>query len=447
MSREEIIQAKDKSLAHLRGIFGGDSETVIAGERYGFISGLLRDALKKPLAEEATTSDKIDRVLVHRVWGIPIFLGIMYGVFQFVFNAAAPLADLIRLGFGRLAEMAAGVSPAWWGSLLSDGIIGGVGSVLSFVPNIFFLFIAISILEDCGYLARAAFVMDRAMHRIGLHGRSFIPLILGFGCTIPAVMACRTIENPKDRITTILVSPFIACGARLPIFVLLAGAFFPARAGLVVFAMYGIGIGVAIITALIFRKTLFRGPSGHFVMELPPYRLPTFTGVAVHMWERGRHFLKRAGTIIFAVVVLVWVLASLPWGVDYAGETSVLGHLGNAIAPVFIPCGFGQWPAAASLVFGFLAKETVVGSLGAIFTAEEGVLGSALIAQLGWTPLIAFAFMAFSLLYVPCVAAIGTIKGETNSWKWPWFSIVYSTGVAWIAATLIYQIGRLVIGS
>jgi len=446
LSREEIIRARDKSLTHLRGIFGDDSETVIAERRYGFIGGLLKDALKKPLAEKVTTSDKIDRVLVHRVWGIPIFLGIMYGVFQFVFNAASPLADLIGVGFGRLAGMVAGVSPAWWGSLLSDGIIGGVGSVLSFVPNIFFLFIAIAILEDCGYLARAAFVMDRAMHKIGLHGRSFIPLMLGFGCTIPAVMACRTIENPRDRITTVLVSPFIACGARLPIFVLLAGAFFAARAGLVVFAMYGIGIGIAIVTALIFRKTLFRGPSGHFVMELPPYRLPTPTGVVVHMWERGRLFLRRAGTVIFVVVVVVWVLASLPWGVAYASEASALGHLGRALAPVFAPCGFGQWPAAASLVFGFLAKETVVGSLGAIFAVEQGVLGGALSAHLGWTPLVAFAFMVFSLLYVPCVAAIGAIKSETNSWKWAWFSVAYTTGIAWTIATLIYQIGRLVVG-
>ncbi|MEJ2047188.1 MAG: ferrous iron transport protein B, partial [Dehalococcoidia bacterium] len=339
MSRDEIIQAIDRSRAHLRGIFGDDSETVIAEKRYGFIDGLLKDVLTKPATEKVITSHKIDRVLLHRIWGIPIFLGIMYGLFQFVFNAAAPLTDLIKAGLSQLAETAAGASPAWWGSLLSEGIIGGVGSVLSFVPNIFFLFIAISILEDCGYLARAAFVMDRAMHRIGLHGRSFIPLVLGFGCTIPALMACRTIENPRDRITTVLISPFIACGARLPIFVLLAGAFFPARAGLVVFALYVIGIGVAIITALIFRKTLFRGESGHLVMELPPYRLPTLIGTMVHMWERGKHFLQRAGTIIFAAMVFVWFLGYMPWGVEYASAQSWLGRVGSFLAPVFIPCG------------------------------------------------------------------------------------------------------------
>ena len=445
MSREEIIRAKDKSIGHLRGILGDEAETIIAGERYGFIGGLLKDTLKKPRVEEATTSDKIDRVLVHRIWGIPIFLGIMYGMFQFIFTLSGPLMGLIDTGFGNLAGMAEGVSPAWWGSLLSDGIIGGVGSVLSFVPPIFLLFIAISVLEDCGYLSRAAFVMDRVMHRIGLHGRSFIPMILGFGCTIPAIMACRTIENRKDRLTTMLVTPFMSCGARLPIFVLLAGAFFPARSGLVVFAMYLIGIGVAIFSAWMLRKSLFAGESGHFVMELPPYRLPTVRGAVIHMWERGKHFLKRAGTIIFAAVVVVWLLASLPWGVEYASAGSALGQMGSAIAPAFIPCGFAQWPAAASLVFGFLAKEIVVGSLGAIFAVGEAGLGGALISQLGWTPLVAFSFMVFSLLYAPCVASITTIRSEASA-KWAWFAIGYTCAVAWVAATLIYQIGRVILG-
>lgn len=429
----------------MRGILGDEAETVIAGERYGFISGLLKDTLKKPRVEKATTSDKIDRVLVHRIWGIPIFLGIMYGMFQFIFTLSGPLMGLIDTGFGNLAGMTEGVSPAWWGSLLSDGIIGGVGSVLSFVPPIFLLFIAISVLEDCGYLSRAAFVMDRVMHRIGLHGRSFIPMILGFGCTIPAVMACRTIENRNDRLTTMLVTPFMSCGARLPIFILLAGAFFPARAGLIVFAMYLIGIGVAIFSAWMLRKSLFAGESGHFVMELPPYRLPTVRGAVIHMWERGKHFLKRAGTIIFAAVIVVWLLASLPWGMEYASAGSALGQMGSAIAPVFIPCGFAQWPAAASLVFGFLAKEVVIGSLGAIFAVGEAGLGGALISQLGWTPLVAFSFMVFSLLYVPCVASIATIRSEASA-KWAWFTIGYTCAVAWVGATLIYQIGRAILG-
>ena len=440
MSREEIIQAKDRSLNHLKSILGEEAETIIAGERYGFITGLLKDVLRKPQVEKVTTSDKVDRILVHRVWGIPIFLAIMYAMFQFIFSLSGPLMRLIDIGFTKLAQVAQDISPAWWASLLGDGIIGGVGSVLGFIPPIFLHFIAISVLEDCGYLSRAAFVMDRAMHRIGLHGRSFIPMILGFGCTIPAIMACRTIENPKDRLTTMLVTPFMSCGARLPIFVLLAGAFFPARAGLVVFVLYLIGIGVAVFSAWMLRKTLFAGESGHFVMELPPYRLPTVRGAVVHMWERGKHFLKRAGTVIFAAVIVVWLLASLPWGVEYASAGSILGKIGSGIAPVFGPCGFDQWPAAASLVFGFFAKEIVVGSLGAIFSVGEAGLGSALMSQLGWTPLVAFSFMVFSLLYVPCVASIATIRSESSK-KWAWFSIFYTISIAWITATLIYQIG------
>ena len=435
MSREEILKAVEQSLAHLQGIFADEAEVVIADARYGFISGLLKDVIKKPPIERVTLSDKIDRVVVNRWLGIPLFLGVMYGVFQFVFTLSVPFMDWIDAAFGWLGERVSGIG-GWGGSLLADGVIGGVGSVLIFVPPIFLLFIAIAVLEDCGYMARAAFVMDRVMHKIGLHGRSFIPMILGFGCNIPGIMACRTIENPKDRLTTILVNPFMSCGARLPIFVLLAGYFFADHAGLAVFSMYIIGIVVAMIMALIFRKTLFRGASGHFVMELPPYRRPTVRGVLTHMWERGRLFLRKAGTIIFAVVVVIWLL-------DYTGA---LEPIGRAFAPIFAPCGFGQWEAAVSLVFGFLAKEVVVGAMGTLFAAEEGVLGSAIATQLGWTPLVAFAFMVFCLLYVPCIAAVATIKSETNSWKWPIFSVAYTTAIAWIAAVLIFQVGGLFVG-
>jgi len=422
---------------------GDDAETVIAERRYGFISGLLKDALKKPPIERLTPSDNIDKVVINRWLGIPLFLALMYGMFQFVFTLSVPFMDWIDQFFGWLGGYASGVSPDWLGSLLADGIIGGVGSVLIFIPPIFLLFIAIAILEDCGYMARAAFIMDRLMHRIGLHGRSFIPMILGFGCNIPAIMACRTIENPKDRLTTILINPFMSCGARLPIFVLLAGAFFTANQGLVVFSMYLIGIIVAIIMALVLRRSILKGPSGHFVMELPPYRLPTITGVLVHMWERGRQFLIRAGTVIFGIVMLVWLLSSLPWGVEYASAGSVIGKIGSFIAPVFAPAGFGQPEAAVSLLFGSLAKEVVVGTMGTIFAVEEGILGGAIATQLGWTPLIAFAFMVFCLLYAPCVASLTTIRSETNSWRWTGFAALYTTIIAWIAATLIFQIGSL----
>ncbi|MBN1191066.1 MAG: ferrous iron transport protein B [Dehalococcoidales bacterium] len=443
MDNLKILKVREESLSQLKSIYGDDTETVIADARYGFISGLLKDALKKPPVERVSLSDKIDRIVINRWLGIPIFLALMYGVFQFVFTVATPFMDWIDAFFGWLAGFAANISPDWLASLVADGIIGGLGSVLIFLPNIFLLFIAISILEDSGYMARAAFVMDRLMHKIGLHGRSFIPMILGFGCNIPGIMACRTIENPKDRLTTILINPFMLCGARLPIFVLLVGAFFSANQGLVMFSMYILGVLVAIVAALIFRKTILKGESGHFVMELPPYRLPTISGVIIHMWERGRMFLVKAGTIIFGVVVVVWFLSSMPWGVEYASVDSWIGKIGSFIAPVFAPAGFGQWQAGVSLIFGFLAKEVVVGTLGAIFSVEEGVLGSTIAAQLGWTPLIALSFMVFCLLYVPCVAALGAVRSETKSWKWTGFTALYTTVVAWVLSVLVFQIGRL----
>jgi len=442
LTEGEILRAAERFLEHLRSIYGDDAETIIADRRYGFISGVLKDVMRRPPIDRLTWSDKIDRVVVNRWLGIPIFLAIMYGMFQFTFTLSAPLMDLIGAGFDFIAGLAIGISPGWLGSLLANGIIGGVGTVLTFVPPIFLLFITISLLEDSGYMARAAFVMDRLMHKVGLHGRSFIPMVLGFGCNIPAIMATRTIENRRDRLITILINPLMSCGARLPIYILLAGTFFSAHRGLVVFSMYLIGIILAILMALIFRKWVLPGPIGHFVMELPPYRLPTAMGVVTHMWDRGKLFLIKAGTIIAGVMIFVWFLSSMPWGVEYAGPNSWIGQLGRLIAPIFAPCGFGQWQAAVSLFFGFLAKETVVGAMGAMFAVEEGGLGAAIAAQLGWTPLVAYSFMVFSLLYVPCVAAIATIKAETGSWKWPAFTIGYELALAWIASTLIYQIGR-----
>jgi len=431
---EEILDATEKSLAHLRKVYGDEADTVIADGRYGYISGLMKDVFKKPAIERLTLSDRIDKVVLNRWLGIPIFLALLYGVFQFTFVVSVPFMDWIDEGFGWLSEQASGIG-GWGGSLLADGIIGGVGSVLVFVPVIFLLYIALSILEDSGYLARAAFVMDRLMHRIGLHGRSFVPLMLGFGCNVPAIMATRTIENPKDRLVTILVNPLMSCGARLPIYALFAAAFFTAHQGLVVFSFYVIGVILAILMAWFFRKRLITGESGHFVMELPPYRIPTITGVVTHMWERGRIFLIRAGTIIFSIVVLIWLL-------DYTGA---LEPIGRAIAPIFSPAGFGQWQAAVTLVFGVLAKEVVVGTFGTLFTGAEelGGLGNVIGFELGWTALIAYAFMAMSLIYVPCMATIAIIKRETNSWKWTGFAVGYTLVLGWIVAVLIYQIGRL----
>jgi ferrous iron transport protein B len=435
MNSAGILRARDESLGHLKRVHGDDAETLIADGRYAFITGLIQEVLEKPAVRKATATDKIDGIILNRWLGIPIFLAILFGVFQFTFTVSEPLVNLIDRGFEWLAGQAAGLSPAWLSSLLADGIIGGVGAVLVFIPIIFLLYIALSILEDTGYLARTAFVMDRLMHKIGLHGRSFLSLILGFGCSVPAIMSCRTIENPRDRLVTIMVAPLMSCGARLPVYALLAAAFFPAFQGLVVLSLYGIGVVLAVLLAWLFRKKLVAGESGHFVMELPPYRLPTVPGVAEHVWERGWSFISRAGVIIFGAVVVIWTL-------DYF---NVLEHIGRAVAPVFAPAGFGQWQPAVTLIFGVLAKETVVGAFGTLFAGagEVGGIGHILGSQLGWTPLVAFAFMTMVLLYIPCAATLSIIKKETGSWKWMFFTVGYTMALGWIVATLIYQVGSL----
>jgi ferrous iron transport protein B len=431
-----LFKARDESLAHLKRVHGDDAETLVADARYGFISGLVREVLAKPTVEKVTPTDRIDRVMLNRWLGIPIFLAILFGVFELTFAASVPLVNWLNSELAWLAGKLEFIRPDWIGSLVRDGVIGGVGAVLAFVPVIFLLYICLSILEDTGYLARAAFVMDRLMHRIGLHGRSFLSLIIGFGCNVPAVMSARTIENPRDRLVTILVTPLMSCGARLPVFVLLAGAFFTAHQGLVVFSMYAIGVVAAVGMAWLFRRKLVPGESGHFVMELPPYRVPTVTNVASHAWEKGWAFVQRAGTVIFLVVIGIWVM----------NYFNILEGIGRAIAPVFAPAGFGQWQAAVALIFGALAKETVVAAFGTLFGAESVTgIGTALGAQLGWTPLVAYGFMLMILLYIPCVATLTTIKRETGSWKWTIFTIVYTLALGWVAATLVYQVGGLFI--
>ncbi len=432
---EEVLEVKNNSLAQLARIHRNAAGIVIADARYGFISGLMKDVLKKPATEKVSVSDRIDRIVLNNWLGIPIFAAILFGLFQLIFNLSLPLVNWINGGFGRLSESAAEISPDWLGSLVANGFIGGVGTVVSFVPIIFLLYLGLAILEYSGYLTRAAFVMDRLMHRIGLHGRSVVPLVLGLGCSVPAIMAARTIENPKDRLVTIMVTPLISCGARLPIYVLLAGAFFTAYQGLVIFSMYFLGIFLAILFAWLFRKKLVKGESGHFVMELPAYHMPTISSVLIYTWLHTKAFLRRAGTIIFIAVMLFWLL-------DYSG---VIEPIGRAIAPIFSPAGFGQWQAASALVFGVLAKEVVIGAFGTMFAVGDGALGEAISTQLGWTPLAALAFMAMCLIYIPCIATITTIKRETNSWKWTGFVVGYTLLLAWTVAVLIYQIGSLFI--
>jgi len=432
---EAVLKARDEGLDRLRRAYGDDAETLIADARYGYVGGLVKDVTRAPAVTRLTLTDTIDSFLLNRWVGLPILLALFYGLFQFAFVLSPPLMDWIDGGVVWLGDRASGISPDWLGSLLSDGVIAGVGSVLVFVPPIFLLFLALSILEDSGYMARAAFVMDRVMHGIGLHGRSFVPMMLGLGCSVPAVMATRTIENPKDRLVTILVTPFISCGARLPIYVLFAGVFFAAYQGLVVFSMYLIGVLMAFLAALVLRRFVVSGPSGHFVMELPPYRMPTVRGTVIHTWERGREFLSRAGTVIFVAVVVIWLL-------DYVGA---LEPIGRAIAPLFAPAGFGQWQNGVALVFGLLAKEAVVGTYGTLFAGAEstGGLGQVVGTQLGWTALTAYSFMLFTLIYVPCAATLGVIRQEAGSWKWAAFAAAFSIGLAWVVAVVVFQVGSL----
>jgi ferrous iron transport protein B len=443
-----LLSQRESAVKRLEDATGEDTASIFAGGRYAYISEILKKTLvKRPeAAGKPTLSDKIDRVVTHRIWGIPIFLVAMYAVFQFTFAVGDPLIGWVEMFFewfgGIIGTGLAAISaPAFLTSLLVDGVIGGVGSVLVFLPNILLLFLAISVLEDSGYMARAAYIMDRFMHSLGLHGKAFIPMILGFGCNVPAIMATRTLATRNDRLTTILINPLMSCSARLPVYVLFAGALFTAHQGIVIFSLYVLGLVLAILVGMFLKKFVFKGETSHFVMELPPYRLPTIRSTLTNMWDRSSSFIRKAGTIIVAVVILVWVLSSLPWGVEYASQSSILGKIGSFIAPIFAPAGFGTWQAAVALMFGILAKEVVVGTLGVVYGAEEAGL-TAVIASM-WTPLAAFAFMAMTLIYIPCVATIGAIKRETNSWKWTGIAVGYSLVLGWIVAVLIYQVGRL----
>jgi len=444
---QQIQKAALECSTRIEKRLGYDLETAVVERRYGLLEGLVRECTERHLGVERRReiSDQIDRVVTNKLLGIPIFLGLMWLSFQLVFTVGAPLAGLIDSFFGWLGDTTSGAleaigSPEWFSSLLAEGVISGVWSVLVFLPNILLLFLIIAILEDSGYMARAAFVMDRIMHALGLHGKSFIPMILGFGCNIPGIMATRTLKSEKDRILTILVNPLMSCSARLPIYVLFAGTFFPERQGLVVFSLYLMGIVLAILVARLFKSIFFKHEVAPLIMELPPYRLPQARGVLIHMWERGSLFLKKAGTIIAGGVVLIWLLAYFPLHAEYASAQSLIGKLGSFFAPLLKPAGFGFPQAAVALIFGILAKEVVVGTLGTLYSGEGVALKAALLQH--FTPLSAYAFMVMSLIYIPCLAAIATIKRETN-WKWTGLAVGYSLILGWLVAVLIYQIGRL----
>ena len=448
---------------HIESLLGDSPEMLIADGRYGFISGVCQEAVRSTIETRHTLSDRIDEIVIHRLWGLPIFLGLMYAVFWLTFTAGTPPMDWIDGLFGWLGDTIAGFWPedsdSLLKSLLVDGLIGGVGGVLIFLPNILLLFLAIAILEDSGYMARAAFIMDRLMHKIGLHGKSFIPLLIGFGCSVPAIMATRTLENRRDRLTTMMVAPLMSCGARLPIYALIIPAFFPnVWHAPILWIIYLIGIGLAILCAKLLRSTLFRGESVPFVMELPPYRLPTLKGTLVHMWERGGLYLKKAGTVILGISILLWALTTFPRSGDTDPDLSAeeqqavalahtaAGRIGHILEPVIRPLGF-DWRIGTAMIGAFAAKEVFVAQLGIVYSVGEADEESVTLREklrAHYSPLVGFCIMLFMLISAPCMATIAVTRRESNSWKWALFQLGGLTLLAYLATLLVYQAGRTV---
>lgn len=424
-------------------------ELEIVDKRYGFINNIIKDVVKKPKETPKSLTDKIDNVLTNKYLGLPIFALIMFLVFQLTFTLGEDVfGDLIVgliEGIGTLAEniLVALNSPDWLISFITDGAIGGVGAVLEFIPLIMILYFFLGILEDTGYMARAAYVMDTIMRALGLHGKTFISMIVGFGCNVPGIMATRTLDSKKDKMIALLINPFMSCGARLPIYLVFIAAFFEKNGGLVLFALYATGIIVALVMGKIFSKTLFKGESSYFIMELPPYRLPSFRSVVRDMWDKVWDFIKRAGTIIFLVVSILWVLSIFPLGVEPYSQASILGRIGTFIAPIFKLAGFGTWQASVSLFAGIAAKEAVVAILGMVYAGVSEGTELVTAIQNVFTPLSALSFMTMVLLYTPCAAVIATVKKETNSYMWAGFMVFYTFAIGWIGAVAVFQIGTL----
>ena len=457
MSSQIMIEV-DKVSAHLHDVFKEGSEEVIANARYSFIGGLMAEAVKRPAVEKETTTDKIDKFVTNRFLAPIIFLVVIFVIFHLTFTISGPFCELIEVGFEGLIEMINGaLGESMLSSFICDGIVSGVGGVLVFLPQIIILFLLLSILEDSGYLARAAFTLDIVMHKVvGLHGKAFIPMILGFGCGVPAIMATRTMENESDRLLAMMLIPFMSCSARMPIYTMLTSVFFAAipvfalgpfvvtQQVVVVDALYILGIVVALIVAAILKRTLFKGMSAPFVMELPTYKIPSVKGVLLHTWEKTKGFLRKAGTIILVASIVIWVLSNVPAGVEPASADSALGVIGTAVSPIFAPLGFGEWQAGIAIITGLVAKEVVVStfaSLAGVDEEDEADMDG-LVNEL-FTPLSSIAFMAFCLLYIPCFAAIGAIKQETNSFKWPLIMSGITLVTAYIVSFLIYNVGLL----
>jgi ferrous iron transport protein B len=474
--------------------YNEDPEIVLTDERYGFIAGIMKEVFTTSARKRIDTSRAIDRVLTNRFFGFPIFLFFIWAMFQLTFKLGAYPMDWIDAGVAGMSTLLDHTLPdSLLKDLLVNGILAGVGSVIVFLPNILILFFCIALFEDTGYMSRCAFLMDKIMHLIGLHGKSFIPMLMGFGCNVPAIMAARTLESEKDRLLTILITPFMSCSAKLPVYIVLAGTFFGPRAGTVIFIVYLLGIVTAVVSGRLFRSTLLRGADAPFVMELPPYRVPMLKSLLIHMWDRSKMFLRKMGGIILVGSIIIWVLSTFPRTAHYSHDypaamthletvfaqktadadpqakaalqtekrnrmqeiqramraeqtaNSFMGLIGRAIAPAFAPLGI-DWRGGVSLLAGFVAKEIVVSTLGVLHAAEEEgseALHQALVAS-GMTPLSAFSMMVFVLLYIPCIATVATIRKESNSLRWMFFSIGYTTVVAWIMAFMVYNGGRLI---
>lgn len=457
----EILKTVEEEQKRIKAVLKEDAEGAITNVKYGFIEGALKETFESAQkSEKKTFTQKIDAIVTNRYLGYPIFLAFIIIMFQATFKLGQYPMDWIESGVAWLGDwIGETMAEGPLRDLLVDGIIGGVGGVIVFLPNIIILYLFISFMEDSGYMARAAFIMDKLMHKIGLHGKSFIPLIMGFGCNVPAIMATRTIENKNSRIITVLINPLMSCSARLPVYLLLAGAFFPNHAGWVLFGIYFTGILLAVIIAKLFSKFLFKKDNTPFVMELPPYRMPTLRNLGEHAWEKSAQYLRKMGTIILVGSIVIWFLGYFPRP-QVEGEltaqqemehqeNSYIGKMGHFIEPVIRPLGF-DWKAGVALVSGFAAKEIVVSTIGVLYTGDSesdtAVLSERIKAEVkangepAFTPVTAIGFMLFVLIYFPCLATIAAIKNETNSWKWALFAAGYSVLLAWLVAFGVYQL-------
>ena len=445
---DKILEVRDREKQRIREVLNEDSEQAITDAKYGFISGALRETFVDNHQDKEHMTRVIDSIVTHRIWGFPVFFLFMFLMFEITFVLGAYPQGWIESLVAVIGDFISNnMSEGPLKDLLIDGIIGGVGGVIVFLPNILILYLFISLMEDSGYMARAAFIMDKIMHKMGLHGKSFIPLIMGFGCNVPAIMASRTIENRKSRLVTILINPLMSCSARLPIYLLLVGVFFPQHASLVLLSIYSLGIILAVIMARLFSRFLVKGDDTPFVMELPPYRMPTSKAIFRHTWEKGAQYLRKMGGIIMVASIVIWALGYYPRpdaSADLAQqqENSYIGRIGKAIEPVMEPLGF-DWKLSIGILSGVGAKELVVSSLGVLYADDAEADQTTLAERLPITPLVAYGYMVFVLLYFPCIATLAAIRQEASSWKWAAFAATYTTVLAWIMSFAVHQLGGL----